>query len=152
MATQKQVGGIALGVPGTLYGHNPAAFYLPTPIAGAGGVTIGNFAWPADDTMVNNGTGTPVGVVVRVRVQPLPSDEDATMLIPAGHAVPVLVRGSIILASAAAASVGQKVFANLATGAASTAAAGATVEGHIETEFTVRTSAAAGAPFVASRD
>ena len=43
MATQKQVGGIALGVPGTLYGHNPATFYLPTPIAGAGGVTIGNF-------------------------------------------------------------------------------------------------------------
>ena len=153
MATQKQVGGIALGVPGTLYGHNPATFYLPTPIAGAGGVTIGNFVWPdAEGAMVNKGTGTPSGVVVRVRVQPLPSDEDATMLIPAGHAVPVLVRGPIILASASAASIGQKVFASLTTGAVSTAAAGATVEGHVETEFTVRTSAAAGAHFVASRD
>ena len=85
MATQKQVGGIALGVPGTLYGHNPATFYLPTPIAGAGGVTIGNFVWPdAEGAMVNKGTGTPSGVVVRVRVQPLPSDEDAPCSFPPG--------------------------------------------------------------------
>ncbi|MDD4702543.1 MAG: hypothetical protein PHI96_10010, partial [Desulfovibrio sp.] len=74
MATQKQVGGIALGVPGTRYGHNPATFYLPTPLAGAAGVTIGNFAWPdADGKMTNSGTGVPAGIVVRVRVQPLPS-------------------------------------------------------------------------------
>lgn len=153
MATQKQVGGIALGVPGTLYGHNPATFYLPTPLAGASGVLIGNFAWPdTDGKMLNSGAGAPAGVVVRVRVQPLPSDKEGTMLIPAGHAAPVLVRGPIILASSSAASVGQKVFASLTTGAPSTAAAGATVAGSVETDFTVRTPAAAGAPFVATRD
>jgi len=145
----------ARGIPGQRYGGNPVAHLLPTPKAGAGGVIVGRFVWldPSDttgQTVRNTGTGSPLGIAQRNRVHPLPADQEASMVIPQGSTVAVVVSGDLIIASGTAATPGQKVFATLATGAPVAGAAGATVSGAVETNFTVREAAAANAPFLAS--
>lgn len=136
----------ARGVAGQRAGNNPMAFLFPTPTAGTGGVTVGNFAWPGSTagTVVAGGTGVPAGLVLRELVEQLPTGLEATMSIAAGQSCAVVVRGDVFVTSTTAAVVGQVAFANLTTGAVSTAAAGATVAGAVETTWKVREAAAVG--------
>ena len=69
------------------------------------------------------------------------------MTILAGHSVAVVIRGDLLVSSASAVTAGQKVFANLATGALTGGTAGGTVEGAVETDWIIRESAAAGDVF-----
>lgn len=156
MPFQKQVNEeVARGIPGQRYGGNPVSHLLPTPRAGAGGVTVGNFVWldPSDttgQTVINTGTGKPLGIAQREKNVRLGTDEEATMLIPAGCPVPTVLAGDLIIVSGTAATLGQKVFATLATGVPVTGAAGATVSGAVESNFSVREAAAINEPFLAS--
>lgn len=156
MPFQKQVNeNIARGIPGQRYGGNPVTHLLPTPKAGADGVTVGNFVWldPADttgQTVINTGTGKPLGIAQREKSVRLGLDEEASMLIPAGWPVAVVLAGDQIIVSATAAAPGQKVFATLGTGVPVTGAAGATVSGAVESNFSVREAAAINEPFLAS--
>ena len=116
---------------------------------------MGYFAWadPADvsgRTVINTGTGKPLGIVQREKTVRLGADEEATMLIPEGCAVPTVRAGDLIIASGTAAVYGQKVFATLATGQPVTGDAGGTVAGAVESNFSVREAAAADEPFLAS--
>lgn len=156
MAFQTQVyAEPALGVQGQRYGGNPARYYLPTPLAGENGVTVGRCVWrvatdATGQTVANTGTGAPAGIACREKTVPQEMFAEATMRIPAGYPVPVMQEGDVVLVSTTPAVVGQRVFAKLATGEVSTAAPGATVSGAVETVFEVRKAAPANEPFVAS--
>lgn len=156
MPFQKQVqDDIPRGVPGQRYGGNPVSHVLPTPRAGDSGVLVGNFVWldPSDATgrtVINSGVGKPLGIAQREKHVRLGTDEEATLLIPAGYPVPVVQAGDLIIVSGTVAAPGQKVFAKLSTGEASTAAAGVSVAGAEESNFSVREAAAVGEPFLAS--
>ena len=151
MPFQKTVDAPALGLVGSPYGGNPRSYFLPTPLASAA-VKVGGFVWAdaATGKVKATGTGKPLGVAVRERDIPLPCDAEATLTIPAGLRVPVLVSGDVILASTTAVTVGQAVFAVLADGTIKTDAVGGTVGSAIETDFIARTAAAKGEPFIAS--
>ena len=115
---------------------NEAAF-----VAGAGGVTVGRFAWIQSDgvTVLNTGTGKPDGFIHRDQ-QALISTylAEASNVIPVGFAVTLMRTGDYYATSTVAAAVkGNKAFAKLADGTMQPAAAGATVSGFIETDFTV---------------
>lgn len=143
------------GIPGQAAGLNPRAMLLPVPVAGTGGVTVGTAVWP-DATnpgvVVNAATGSgdpavypaPLGLVLRDMSGAIPCTDEATMTIPEGQAVPVLVRGDMLVTFAAAVTAGQKVFASVTDGTLSTGAAGATVAGSVETDWIVRDAGAAG--------
>ena len=156
MPFQKQVNeNIARGIPGQRYGGNPVSHLLPTPRAGAAGVTVGNFVWldPADttgQTVINTGTGKPLGIAQREKSARLGTDEEASMLIPAGCPVAVVLAGDLIIASGTAATPGQKVFATMSTGAPAPGDASAAVSGAVESAFSVREAAAINEPFLAS--
>ena len=117
MPFQKQVQRYpAKGVTGMQAGNNPIAFYLPIPIAGEDGVIIGRAAWPGTvaGTAANTGSGAPLGIVIREKVAVIPCGEEATMTYIAGQAVPIAVRGDLLLTSAQAVTAGQKLFARTA--------------------------------------
>lgn len=141
----------AAGVTGQRAGLNPIAMLLPVPLAGEGGVTVGHAVWadPDDPTTVimsNAGATTdkPAGIVVRDMASIVPCNAEATMQLEAGRPVAVAVRGDLLIAAPAAATVGQKVFANYTTGELSLGAAGATVASSVETDWLVRSAGAAG--------
>ena len=138
----------AAGVAGDQAGLNPVAYLLPVPVAGEGGVVTGRACWydPANTPgrVLNAGTGAPLGIAQRVMTGVIPCNEGATMTILEGHSVAVVTRGDLLVTSAAAVTAGQKVFASLTDGSLTGAAAGATVEGSVETGWTIRESAAAG--------
>ena len=117
-------------------------------VAGAAGVTVGRFAWIQSDgvTVLNTGTGKPDGFIHREQ-QALISTylAESGNLIPVGFPVTLMRTGDYYaLANAAAASKGQKAFAKLADGTMQPAAAGATVPGFIETDFTISRPAGVG--------
>lgn len=154
MSFQKQVNLYpALAAPGMQAGLNPEVMALPVPLADEDGVVIARAVWPVggDPALVaNEGTGAPLGIVRRVQDGILPVDDEASMIIPAGHPVAVVRRGDLYVISAAAVTAGQKIFANLTTGALTGAAAGATVAGAVETDWRAVTGAAAGDVFLIS--
>lgn len=128
----------AIGVAGDFATTNPYFTYDAGPgglVAGAAGVTIGNFAWvspPLDPnsapSIANSfGFGPVAGFVQRAQ-QGLNSTflSDAGMTILKGLPVTVFTGGDFIVvnAGAAQATVGMKAFANLLTGAVSFAPAG----------------------------
>ena len=139
----------AAGVPGQQAGLNPIAHLIPVPVAGADGVVTVNAVWydTQPGTVKNAGTGAPLGIAQRVLTGIIPASEEATMTILAGHSVAVVIRGDLLVSSASAVTAGQKVFANLATGALTGGTAGGTVEGAVETDWIIRESAAAGDVF-----
>lgn len=139
----------AAGVPGQQAGLNPMVHLIPVPVAGADGVVTGNAVWYDTQpvTVKNAGTGAPLGIAQRVLTGIIPASEEATMTILAGHSVAVVIRGDLLVSSASAVTAGQKVFANLATGALTGGTAGGTVEGAVETDWIIRESAAAGDVF-----
>ena len=137
----------APAVEGDFASANPRASVLPTAeriVAGAGGVTIGRFAWLSGTTVLNAGTGTPQGFVHRdMQALNYALLSEATMVIPEGYAVTLHSQGDFWARTTTAAAVGQKVFASLTTGEIATAAAGATVDGFVETKWSVASPASA---------
>lgn len=141
----------AKGVPGQVAGFSLAEL-KPVPMAGENGVQAGCAVWASNtpNTVQNSGTGTPLGMVRRVMTSTIAADQAATMHVQAGASVAVVVRGDMLVASAEAVSAGQTVFASLTTGELKGGAAGSTVSGFVETDWTVRESAAAGTVFLIS--
>ena len=110
-------------------------------VAGATGVTVGLFAWATAAGLVSNaGSGKPTGFVHRRQGAALISTylAESSMLIPQGFEVTLMSTGDYYaINTVTTAAVGNKVFASLTTGAIQTGAAGATISGFIETDFTV---------------
>lgn len=143
----------AAGVTGQRAGLNPIAMLLPVPLAGEGGVTVGHAVWFDPDApttvimstaQVSEAYPKPLGIVVRDMASTIPCADEATMQIEAGRPVAVAVRGDLLIAAPAAATVGQKIFANYTTGALALGAAGGTVDSSVETDWTVRSAGASG--------
>lgn len=143
----------AAGVTGQRAGLNPVAMLLPVPTAGEGGVTVGNAVWLDPDApttvimetaQVASAYPPPVGIVVRDMASTIPCEDEATMQIEAGRPVAVAVRGDLLIAAPAAATVGQKIFANYTTGALSLGAAGGSVASSVETDWVVRSAGQTG--------
>lgn len=109
--------------------------------AGAGGVTIGCFAW-LDSTQTiarSTGSGAPSGFVHReMQATIVAFPAEYGMTIPEGQRVGSLMTGGVFFAKnagAGAATIGMKAFANTTNGSVSFAAAGATVSGSVETKW-----------------
>ena len=141
------------GVTGQRAGLNPVAMLLPVPTAGEGGVTVGNAVWLDPDApttvimetaQVASAYPPPVGIVVRDMASTIPCEDEATMQISEGRPVAVAVRGDLLIAAPAAATVGQKVFANYTPGALSLGAAGGSVASSVETDWVVRSAGQTG--------
>lgn len=144
----------APGIEGAFASNNPYASYSAGEgalVTGESGLTIGRFAWVTDGVAENKGAGAPAGFV--------PRDGQASIVewlgaasnvVQPGRECTLMVAGDFCARTTTAATVGQKVFASLTTGQIATDAAGATVEGAVETEFTVQRNAAAGELIVIS--
>ena len=136
----------AIGVAGGYAAVNPIVS-TPRGYIAKVAVPVGGFCW--EDTtnagQVNpSGSGAPLGFVVREVNVPMGTNVAYTNEVPAGSTVTVAVEGDFYVQPAASVTKGQKVFASLTTGAVSGAAAGATVSGSVETNWTFDTSAGAG--------
>lgn len=136
----------AIGIPGGYAAVNPI---VSTPVGYLvkTAVTCGAFCW--EDTtdagqVVPSGSGMPLGLVVRNITSVNGAGVVANNTMVAGTNANVAVEGDFFVQPAAEVTKGQKVFANLTTGAVSGAAAGATVSGSIETNWAFATSAEAG--------
>ena len=131
-------------VAGDFASANPRASFVAhegTLVSGANGVTVGFFAWATTAGVVSNaGAGKPTGFVHREQGVALITQllAEASMLIPTGFPVTLQISGDYYATNTASvAAVNNKVFASLTTGAITTDAAGATIAGFIETDFTV---------------
>lgn len=115
--------------------------------AGASGLIMSRFAWRNASNPLrldNTGTGKPVGFVMNNANATIGYLQSNSMTIPAGREASPVVGGDFWAKSTTVATVGQKVFAVLATGLLSTGAAGATISGAIETDWYVASPAAIG--------
>jgi len=117
-------------------------------VAGSGGINVATFAWAqSDGTLLNSdASAVPTGFVHREQ-QSLISTylAESGNNIPAGFAVTLMRTGDYYFkANTNAAVVGQKVFAKLADGTTRTGAAGATIDGYVETPFVVSRAAGSG--------
>lgn len=133
----------AIGLPGAYAAINPIVSTAVGYIAKAD-TPVGGFCWEDTDNpgQVNpSGTGAPLGFVVREVVYPMGTNVNAINYVPAGGNVSVQKKGDFFVQAAAAVTKGQKVFANLTTGAVSGAEAGTSVSGAVETDFYFVTSA-----------
>lgn len=140
---------LALGKPGTKASANPVYYVPGQNVAGEDGVKAGTFVWATagtedseiynPTTYSNSGTGKPAGLVEALTLQDYINDinSDASMLIYGGHGVNIACGGDYFATVTAAATLGQKVFAKEADGTISTASAGATVSGYVETDWQV---------------
>lgn len=115
--------------------------------AGANGLIMSRFAWrnaTNPKLLDNTGTGKPVGFIYNNANATIDYLQGNSMTIPAGREASPVVGGDFWAKSTTVATVGQKVFAVLATGLLSTGAAGATVDGAVETDWYVASPAAIG--------
>lgn len=117
--------------------------------------TVGNFVFASatapESQAVPGGSGQPLGLVQRnLSYVNQNITSPGTLTVPAGSALMVAILGDFWVVSATDATVGQAVFANATTGAVSTAAPGATVEGSVETSWRVKKGGAAGEPIIIS--
>jgi len=122
-------------------------------VAGAGGVTVGRFAWgdlaATDSVLVNAGSGIPTCFVAREMGDSLVTTylAETGMVIPQGFPVPdVYVSGDFWVknAGAGASAVGNKAYASNTTGQVQFAATGGTISGYTETKWIAATIGAAG--------
>lgn len=113
-------------------------------VAGAGGVTIGRFAWgdlaATDSVLVNAGSGAPTCIVARDFGDALITTylADNSMVIPQGFPVPgAFIGGDVWVrnAGAGASAVGNKAYASLTTGQVQFAATGTVISGYVETKW-----------------
>lgn len=106
-----------------------------------------------DDTVINAGEGKPIGVVVREQVNPMivPGPEASDLVRP-GFACTIVDFGDVYVTVEAAVEIGQKVFVNAENGAKiKGGAAGATVDGYVETDWVFMDSDVAGEIVAISR-
>ncbi|MCU5775116.1 hypothetical protein N5923_23340 [Erwiniaceae bacterium BAC15a-03b] len=138
----------APGIEGGFASTNQHATFLAGEaalIAGAGGVTIGRFAWAVNGVVTNAGTGAPSGFVHRDG-QAVITDwlGAASNVIQQGREITLMTAGDFWARTSTAATRGQKIFASLTTGQVQTGAAGATIAGYAETPFSAGSVAEAG--------
>lgn len=134
----------APAVAGDFASSNPrAAVVAPEGgfVAGIDGVIVGRFAWIDTDgkTLNNTGTGAPDGFIHREQ-QALISTylAESGNLIPVGFAVTLMRTGDYYATvTVASAEKGEKAFAKLSDGTMQPGAAGATISGFVETDFTI---------------
>lgn len=138
----------APGIEGGFASTNPHATYLAGEaalVAGEDGLTIGRFAWDVNGVATNAGTGAPSGFVHRDGQAAITTWlGDSSNVIQSGREVTLMVAGDFWARTSTAASRGQKIFASLTTGQVQTGAAGATIAGYAETNFSVGNICAAG--------
>lgn len=131
----------AEGLPGRIANENPHVYTTLNYVAGAP-VQIASFVWlNTDDSprAVNTGTGQPLGFVIALYDYYLTSrTERATYTAEENDRLTIMRAGDVWAQSADPVTVGQKVFANLTTGAVTTGDAGATVAGAVETTWVVK--------------
>jgi hypothetical protein len=138
-------------VAGDFASANPRATYDAGPgglVAGAGGVTVGNFAWvtpPTDPNGTNtialsSGAGNVAGFVYN-DTQGLNTVflSDGSLTIPVGLPVSLAIQGDfwVVNAGTTEAAVGQKAYASFANGAVSFAASGSPTANATSTASTV---------------
>jgi len=143
----------APGLPGDFASANPRASVLAGPgalVSGANGLTPGLFGWSdADGKVSNTGTGAPTGFVHReMGIASITNflDQAGNLIMP-GREVTLFNEGDFWARATTVTSIGQKVFAVLATGAVATGEAGATIAGAVETNFRVGSVALVGEVF-----
>ncbi|GAN69298.1 structural cement protein Gp24 [Acetobacter orleanensis] len=144
----------APGLPGAFASLNPTATFPAGEgalVAAAGGCTIGAFGWvQADGRSVanapaNGATTAPDGFVHRDLTGQISSlFDESTQIIPQGFPVSLFTAGDFWASTTTAATPGQAVFASTTNGSLSTAAAGSTVSGAVQTRFYVASACAAG--------
>jgi hypothetical protein len=140
-----QVGHPASTSPIIAAAGGPGAFK-----AVAAGVTIATFVYrdATDPKAVTNvaptSTTKPVGFIQNLGQAIIGYGQSASMLIRGGVEVSPKVGGDFWVKSSTVAAVGQKVFSSTTDGTIATGAAGATVAGHVETDWYVAQGAAVG--------
>ena len=140
-----QVGAPASNSPIIAAAGGPGAF-----VVGENGVSIGTFVFrtaTGAKTVTNvapSATAIPVGFVQNLAQATIGINEAYSMLIPEGREIAPKVGGDFWVLSSTAATEGQKVFASVTDGSIATGASGATVDGHVETDFYVSYGAAVG--------
>lgn len=129
----------APGVEGGFASTNPHATFTAGEaalVAGTSGLTVGRFAWAVNNVASNAGTGAPSGFVNRDGQASITTWlGQASNLIQPGREVTLMVAGDFWARTSTAATRGQKIFASLTTGQVQTGAAGATIDGYVETNF-----------------
>lgn len=108
---------------------------------------VGGFVWEdsTDAGQVNaSGSGMPLGFVVREQNVPMATSVAYTNAVAIGNTVTVAVEGDFFASPSADSTKGQKVFASTTNGTIKGGTAGATVSGHVETNWVFETSADAG--------
>lgn len=156
MAQKKVFTTVAVGVPGAKATLNPFVYH-PNTLLAEGEATVGNFVWPGADPELQarnttSGTDKPIGLVERNIVYPnYDLLDDGTLVVPDGSTLTIGICGDYWVAASTAAVAGQKAFASTTDGSIATGAAGATVAGHVETDWTVETAGAAGEAIMISR-
>lgn len=141
---------LAVGVAGDLVNVTDKMYTAVNPIAETN-VTAGCFVCQGTDKLkqVKLGGTVPVGIAQRVYQYNNESlAAGASMTIPAGSGVSVIVKGYVYVAATAAATVGQKVFAVLADGSIKSGSTGATISGAVETDWVVMTPASAAGDII----
>lgn len=141
---------LAVGVAGDLVNVTDKMYTAVNPIAETA-VTAGCFVCQGTDALKQCKLGGTVPMGIAQRVYQYNNESlvaGASMTIPAGSGVSVIKKGYVYVAATAAATVGQKVFAVLATGAIKTGAAGATISGAVETDWSVLTPATAAGDII----
>jgi hypothetical protein len=119
-------------------------------VAGPQGLTVGRFSWvDATRTYAGNvqvGAAAPDGFVHRGSNPTFITIylAETTMLVQPGFGVTLHSAGAFWAKTSTVTTFGQKVFANTATGAACTGAAGATIAGFVETKWFCHTVQNAG--------
>ncbi|MFP1728020.1 hypothetical protein ACLEEB_14400 [Lonsdalea quercina] len=115
--------------------------------AGENGLIMSRFAWrnaTNPQRLDNTGTGKPVGFIYNNANATIGFQQSGSMAIPAGREASPVVGGDFWATATTPATVGQKVFALLASGLLATGDADETIEGAIETDWYVASPAAAG--------
>lgn len=130
---QQVMGEQSYGVAGDFCDSNPRVTVVPPVpgaafIAGTAGVAVGRFAWSDANGVVNNfGSGAPTGFVHREWNAIITAFMGVTsMVVPVGLPMTLFSSGAFLAVNsgAAATAVGQKAYANNATGLVTFAATG----------------------------
>lgn len=114
--------------------------------AGKKGVFQARFVWrdSDDESLINNsGSGVPLGFVMNEGRGTLPVNETGSLYCLPGTSLGVLSNVDAWVRTTTVAKAGQKIFAVLADGTIKTGAAGATVDGAVETNFVAASGGAA---------
>lgn len=158
MGLQKQVNLYrAAGVQGDKATPNQS-IYFPKQMVAEGDVTVGTFVFygtdvskQASNTKTDATAADLVGFVERViNYANYGVTSEGTLIVPNKSTLTIAMCGDYWATATTAATPRQKVFVNPTTGATSTATAGETVSGAVETPWTVIQGGEAGTPILIS--